>query len=88
MNGGAKVNIKKNRRGIKVEEATQREILRKQMELLAEASAAEPLESHVYSKEMIKIHRELSKPIRVTAFGIVLLNLFVYFLVFIKKFGR
>lgn len=82
------MNFKKSRRGIGVKEATQREILRKQMELLAEASAADYSKEYlpVYSKEIVRIHKELSKPIRIAVFSFAFLNLFVYFFVFIKKF--
>lgn len=69
------MNIKKKRRGKSVEEVTEREILRKQMELLAEATATEKYGPYLrgYSKEMVRIHKELNKPIFALSIGMVLL---------------
>lgn len=82
------MNIKKKRRGKGVEEATEREILRKQMELLAEATATEKYGPYLrgYSKEMVRIHKELSKPIFVLSIGMALLDLTIHLFIFIKKF--
>lgn len=82
------MNIKKKRRGKSVEEVTEREILRKQMELLAEATATEKYGPYLrgYSKEMVRIHKELSKPIFVLSIGIALLDLAIHLFIFIKKF--
>lgn len=77
------------RRGMPVEEATRREILRKQMELLAEYSKHNPLgcELPEGSREMTRIYRELSKPFLIIL-SAALFYLGLGFLVCIKKLRR
>lgn len=77
------------RRGMPVEEATRREILRKQMELLAEASFStdEPKLSD-FSQAMVSVNKELAKPIRAFVFGIVGINFLICFAIFLKKLCR
>lgn len=83
------MSLKSKNRGIPVEQATQRDILRKQMELLAKASFNDPIGLPAYSKQMVAIHRELLKPIWAVVFGgVVLLCFLVHSHVLAKKLRR
>ena len=73
------------KRGIDVEHATRREILRKQMELLAEDSL-NPNCLVENSRELVRINQELSKPFRIAFLVAVLTNSLISVSVFIKKF--
>ena len=73
------------RRGIDVKQATRREILRKQMELLAEDSL-KPGMLAKNSRVIVQINQELNKPVRALFLVIVIMNFFIYTLVFVKKF--
>jgi len=73
------------RRGINVEHATKKEILRKQMELLAEDSM-NSRNLAINSREIVRINQELSKPFRIIFLVVMLTNSFVGSIVFIKKF--
>ena len=77
------------RRGMPVGEATRREILRKQMELLAEASFSTS-ESRLaeFSNSMVRVNRELRKPFSTIFLIIVLLDFTISFFVLIKNFSR
>lgn len=77
------------RRGMPVEEATKREILRKQMELLAEASfsTTEPKLAD-FSQAMVSVNKELTKPVWVLVFGVIGINFLVCFEIFFKKLCR
>lgn len=55
------MRIRKSRRGMNVGDATEREILRRQMELLAEASTDDAyVSNNTYA--MIKLYKVMSKP--------------------------
>ena len=84
------MRIKQNRRKIKVEDATEREILRKQMELLSEASAKGQIDDGLsrYSEMMIEINKELTKPVCALALGIAGFDLCIHLFVFFKKLRR
>lgn len=84
------MRIKQNRRKIKVEDATEREILRKQIELLPEAPAKGQMDDGLsrYSEMMIEINKELNKPFRTLVFGIVGLDLCILLIIFVKKLRK
>ncbi len=85
------MRIKQSRRKIEVEDATEREILRKQMELLSEASAKGQMDDGLsrYSEMMIEINKELTtKPVCALALGIAGFDLCIHLFVFIKKLRR
>lgn len=84
------MRIKQNRRKIKVEDATEREILRKQLELLSEASAKGQIDDGLsrYSEMMIEINKELTKPVCALALGIAGFDLCIHLFVFVKKLRR
>ena len=75
------------RRGIDVRHATRREILRKQMELLAEESL-KPDKLSESCREIVRINKELSEPFRILFLAVVLTNSFICIIVFIKKLFR
>ena len=82
------MRIKQSRRKIKVEDATEREILRKQLELLSEASAEGQMDDGLsrYSEMMIEINKELTtKPVCALALGIAGFDLCIHLFVFVKK---
>lgn len=78
------MRIRKSRRGMDVGDATEREILRRQMELLAEDST---LPGHVSENThaMMELYRTMSKP-GILLITCVLLYFAVSILVGIKKF--
>ena len=83
------MRIKQSRRKIKVEDATEREILRKQMELLSEASAKGQMDDGLsrYSEMMLEINKALTtKPVCALALGIAGFDLCIHLFVFVKKF--
>lgn len=73
-----------------IEEATEKEILRRQMELLAEASSKGIFDDGIsnYSNEMIKIYRELEKPSIRICLCIMLLDLIINLFILIQKLRR
>lgn len=80
------MRIRKNRRGMDVGDATEREILRRQMELLAEGSTDDAYASdNTYA--MIKLYKLLSKP-RLFIIGALLFYSVVSISVIIIKFFR
>lgn len=72
------------RRRIDVRHATRREILRKQMELLAEESL-KPNKLSENCREIVRINKELNEPFRILFLAIMLTNSFVCILVLVKK---
>lgn len=77
--------MERMRRGIDVRHATRKEILRKQMELLAEDSL-KPGMLATNSRAIVQINQELNKPVRALFLVIVITNFFICTLVFVKKF--
>ncbi len=80
------MRIRKNRRGMDVGDATEREILRRQMELLAEGSV-----DYTYASDntyaMIKLYKLMSKP-RLFIIDVLLFYSVVSISVIIIKFFR
>ncbi len=80
------MRIRKNRRGMDVGDATEREILRRQMELLAEGST-----DYTYASDntyaMIKLYKLMSKP-RLFIIDVLLFYSVVSISVIIIKFFR
>lgn len=68
----------------------EREILRQQIKLLAEMSRNGYIDDGPsrYSHEMMEIYKALKFPVSAMIFCFVIVNFFVCFVVFIKKFGR
>lgn len=67
----------------------QRERLIKQMEMLSEASSQGIMDDGLstYSREMVRIYKELVHPFRTVFLGFLILDFLICFFIFIKKFG-